>query len=307
MSATDEPRLTIVVTTYDRPRLLPHAVRSALAQTVADVEVVVVDDGSRVPVELPADPRLHLLRLPQNRGLAAARNAGAEVARGRWIAHLDDDDELLPRFAAASLDALATATLPPPVAVVSGLEQVNARGQILETHLPPTIARGGHFGLVDVEPERSFFSKQTLVAERALLHAVGGFDEALGALPYTELFLRLNTVCSIVGLPVVTYRQLVHDGARLSRDPSRRRRDHAHVLERHRALFDAEPRLFAALTLRHARALFAFGDVRGALASLLAVARRDPRYALAHVPPLLLRATHAVLARQGATSVRRGK
>lgn len=290
MSATGELLLTIVVTTYDRPLLLPHAVRSALAQTVAGVEVVVVDDGSREPVALPPDPRLRLVRLPHNRGLAVARNAGAEAARGRWIAHLDDDDQLLPHFAAASLDALATSKLPPPVAVVSGLEQVNARGEVLETHLPPTLARGGRFGLDDALPGRSFFSKQTLVVERALLRALGGFDEALGALPYTELFLRLNAACSIVGLPVVTYRQLVHDGARLSRDPARRRRDHAHVLARHRPLFDAEPRLLAALTLRHARALFAFGDVRGALVSLVETARRDPRYALRRVPPLVLRA-----------------
>ena len=206
MSATRDPRLSIVVTTRDRPHLLPRALRSALAQTVSEIEVIVVDDGSTEPAVVPDDPRLTLLRLPVNRGLAAARNAGANVARGRLVTHLDDDDELLPRFAELALDALERPTLRPPVAVVSGLEAVNERGEILETHLPPTLARGSYFGLVEIDPGQSFFSKQTLVIERELLRAIGGFDEALGALPYTELFLRLNPVCSILGLPVVTYR-----------------------------------------------------------------------------------------------------
>jgi glycosyltransferase involved in cell wall biosynthesis len=290
---TDRPDLTIVVTTYNRPHLLPRAVRSALAQTHRQIEVIVVDDGSTPPVEVAEadqDARVSVLRLPANGGLSAARNAAATVARGRWITHLDDDDELLPRFAELSLGALSRATLPEPVAVVSGLQMVDARGDVIETHLPPTLARGSYFGLVEVGAGFSSFSKQTLVVERALLRALGGFDEALGALPYTELFLRLNPVCSILGLPVVTYRQLVHDGARLSRDPSRRRADHAHLVAKHRALFASQPRLLSALTVRHARALYAFGDVRGAIATLANVLRRDPLYGLRRVAPLVLRA-----------------
>jgi len=298
------PALTIVVTTYNRQHLLPGALRSALAQTLEEIEVIVVDDGSTEPVAVPADPRVTLLRLPANRGLAAARNAAATIARGRWITHLDDDDELLPHFAEVSVDALARATLPPPVAVVSGLETVNQHGEVVETHLPPTLARGSYFGLVDIDHRQSFFSKQTLVVEPELLRALGGFDEALGALPYTELFLRLNPACSILGLPVVTHRQLVRDGARLSRDPSRRRADHAHVVARQRALFDAQPRLLAALTLRQARALYAFGDVRGAIACLTEVVLRDPRQALSRIPPLLWRAARGRRSRTAAARPR---
>jgi len=290
VTTPDAPSLTILLTTRDRPHLLPRAIASALAQTIDDVEVLVVDDGSSVPAEVPAHPRLRLLRLPENRGLAAARNAGAAAARGRYVTHLDDDDELAPHFAEASLDALARATMPPPVAVVSGLAIVSVQGEVIETHLPPTLARGAYFGLDPIAPGFSYFSKQTLVVERELLRAIGGFDEALGALPYTELFLRLSPVCSILGVPVVTYRQTLHDGPRLSRDPSRRRADHAHLVARHAALLEARPRLHATLALRQARALWAFGDRRGALACLTEVLRRDPLYGARHVPSLVLRA-----------------
>jgi len=282
--------LTIIITTYNRPQLLPRAVRSALSQTVEDIEVLVVDDGSTKPVDLPTHPKLTVLRLPVNRGLAAARNAGAAGARGRWITHLDDDDELLPCFAEVSIDALLRTREPRPVAVISGLEEVNQHGDVIETHFPPTLSRGSFFGFADIEPRLSFFSKQTLVVERELLRQVGGFDESLAALPYTELFLRLNQVCTILGLPVVTYRQLVHAGARLSRDRSRRRSDYDRLVTRHRNLLDAHPKLFAAVALRQARALYAFGDVRGALVGLAQAVRCEPRHALRRITPLVLRA-----------------
>ena len=154
----------------------------------------------------------------------------------------------------------------------------------------PIAYTGATAVFVDIDPARSYFSKQTLVVERDLLRAIGGFDESLAALPYTELFLRLNAVCSILGLPEVTYRQYLHDGSRLSRDPSRRRLDYDRLVARHRDFFAAHPRAFAEFTLRQARALYAFGDRRGAVAGLATILRRDPGHALRHIPPLVWRA-----------------
>ena len=79
-------------------------------------------------------------------------------------------------------------------------------------------------------------------------------------------------------------------GPRLSRDPARRRADYAHLISRHRALLDAHPELFAAVALRQARALYAFGDVRGAAVSLAKVLRCEPLHGLARITPLVLRA-----------------
>src|SRR5262245_56984002 len=197
MRLPNSPRLTIIITTRDRPHLLRLAVKSALEQTVEDLEVIVVDDGSAEPVNLPEQPRLSLIRLPVSRGPSAARNVGARAARGQWIAHLDDDDQLLPHYAEVSLNALAQTTLPKPVAALSALEVVNERGEVFQTHVPPTLPRGSHFGLETIDHRLSFWSKATLVVEREVLVGIGGFDESLTSLEYTEMFLRLGRACSI--------------------------------------------------------------------------------------------------------------
>lgn len=100
------PQLSIVVPTHNRPGMLPRAVASAVAQEGVAVEVVVVDDGSSPPAQVP--PGVRLIRLQPGRGGAAARNAGWMAARAPLVALLDDDDELLPHFAAVSDRSRAT-------------------------------------------------------------------------------------------------------------------------------------------------------------------------------------------------------
>ena len=87
--------LSIIIPTYNRPQFLPRAVNSALQQTVEEVEVIVVDDGSDEPVTLPEHSQLKVIRLSQNSGNAVARNVGLKAAKGQYVTYLDDDDQLL--------------------------------------------------------------------------------------------------------------------------------------------------------------------------------------------------------------------
>lgn len=282
----NSPLFSIVIPTYNRPQLLQRAVKSALEQTIEDFEVLVVDDGSAEPASPPRHPRLRVIRLPSNRGLAAARNIGTKAARGRWIAYLDDDDQLLPHFAEMSVNALAHATLPQPVGVLSGLEAINDNGTLIGTYLPPTLPRGSHFSLEKIEPGQSFFSKQTLVVERAILLKIGGFDESFSSFTHSELFLRLNPVCSILGLPVVTYRMLVHEGPRLSRDPSLRQLNFSRFVSKHQSLLELHPKRFADLVYNHARQSYRHGNYRMAFFSLGRAIRLHPCHTLGRMGSL---------------------
>ncbi len=263
------PILSIIIPTYNRPHLLPRAVNSALAQTVEDIEVIVVDDASPQPVQLPEHPKLRIIRLPENSGGAAARNAGAKAARGRWITYLDDDDELLPHMVELSLEALAKTNLPKPVAALSGIEVVNGDGEVIKKKFPPTLALGSHFCLEDIEPGQCFNCKQTMVVERDVLLGIGGFDESFRSRVHTELFLRLNPVCSIVGLRVITYRLFKHKGSQVSKNSSLRQVSFSRLIHKHKSIFQAHPKGFAKFVLNHARRSYELGQIGAALFWLL--------------------------------------
>jgi len=96
----ERPLVSVVTPTRFRPQLVCRAVRSALAQTFVDLEVVVVIDGpdpdTRAALEAIQDPRVRIVALETNAGGSEARNVGVREARGKWIALLDDDDEWYP-------------------------------------------------------------------------------------------------------------------------------------------------------------------------------------------------------------------
>lgn len=96
------PRVSIVIPAFNAAASLPAAVASAQAQTMADFEILVVDDAS-TDETLPlarrlaaADPRVVVIEAARNRGPAGARNLGLAAARGAWIALLDADDAFEP-------------------------------------------------------------------------------------------------------------------------------------------------------------------------------------------------------------------
>ncbi|MEU9329078.1 glycosyltransferase family 2 protein [Streptomyces canus] len=85
-----------VIATHRRPDALRAAVASALAQTVRDQVVIVVDDGAGLP-ELPDDPRLFAVSLARNTAVAGVvRNVGIRLTRSRYVAFLDDDNRWEP-------------------------------------------------------------------------------------------------------------------------------------------------------------------------------------------------------------------
>jgi hypothetical protein len=271
------PLVSVVIPTKDRPHLLREAVDSALAQTEEDLEVVVVDDGSRTPVTVPADRRVRLVRHGEGRGNAAARNTGLAEARGRWLTCLDDDDVLTPRHLEVAFAALAASTLPPPVAALAAVAVIGPDGRTVEERLPPTLPRGSHFSLEPRPPGRSYNTKQTLVVETEVLRGIGGWDPSFRSRTVTELFLRLNPVCSLQGVDTVTYHLRDHPGWRVSRDPDLRQASFDQLVAKHRSLFRAHPDGYADLLVDHAVVCLRDGNRRSALAALATATRRSPR------------------------------
>lgn len=210
-----DPIVTVIILTKDRHELVRAAIRSALNQTVADIEVIVVDDESTVPVRIDIeDARVRLVRNERNLGMSASRNIGLEAARGLYVTYLDDDDELLPDMVRTSLHTIRVSALPAPVAALSAMVVVNSDSSIHEMRYPVTLPRGSQWNLSHVE-RGSFMANNTLFVQTTVLREAGGWDERLLAYEKADLFLRLNSICSLQGTDDVTYRMLNHTGPRV--------------------------------------------------------------------------------------------
>ena len=106
-------RVSVVIAAWNAAAWIKSSIESVLAQSVEDLEVIVVDDGSTdataAVVTAVRDSRVQLIR-QENRGQGAALNRGAKVARGEFMKFLDADDWLNPGHIAAQLDALGSTT-----------------------------------------------------------------------------------------------------------------------------------------------------------------------------------------------------
>src|SRR5688500_18360587 len=112
------PRVSVIIPTFNRPRLLPRCVESALAAGES-VEVIVVDDAStdETAEVCRGLGRARHVRLEHNQGVAGARNVGLLASTAEYVGFLDDDDLRVP----GSLDAqLALLEAAPEAAFVAG-------------------------------------------------------------------------------------------------------------------------------------------------------------------------------------------
>jgi glycosyltransferase involved in cell wall biosynthesis len=124
--------VSVIIPTRNRPDLVLRAVRSALAQTHGDLEVLVVVDGpcSKTAASLAevSDSRLRLIQLAESVGGSDARNTGVQNAAGEWVAFLDDDDEWLPAKIEKQMAVALQATEQYPI-VSTGMIGISPGGE----------------------------------------------------------------------------------------------------------------------------------------------------------------------------------
>ncbi|MGQ5516926.1 glycosyltransferase family 2 protein [Halococcus saccharolyticus] len=181
--------MSVVLATYNRADVLGRAIRSVLAQTYSDFELIVIDSGTDNADEIVAsfdDPRIRYLR-QKPQGLGAARNLGIDVARAELIAFQDDDDEWQPTKLTKQVDAIRNA--PESVGVVYSTVQKIQNGQQWWVPNENTTQTSG--SLVPALWRHNFVSPQTVLIKKRCVETVGGFDESLPALEDWEMWLRV--------------------------------------------------------------------------------------------------------------------
>jgi glycosyltransferase involved in cell wall biosynthesis len=185
------PAVSVIIPVYRASRDIAEALASVFAQTFADFEVVVVDDGSPDGEELeaaiaPFRSRIQFI-VQSNLGAGAARNTAIRASTGRLLAFLDADDRWTSDFLArqvAFIESDRRLALVYCDAQVSGDSPL--AGQRLET-----APSDGEVTLISLIQQRCNIVLSTVVARRRAIVAAGLFDETLRRGQDFELWLRL--------------------------------------------------------------------------------------------------------------------
>lgn len=203
--------ISVVIPVFNQARFVADAVTSALNQTLSPLEVIVVDDGSTdetaaVLQQFAADPRVKLIR-QENRGVSAARNAGAAVACGKYLAFLDADDIWLPAKLERQRERF---TLDPKLTLVHcGMAVIDGAKHPLREQMD------GKEG--SIAPELLFFEGPVilgggsgLMVPAAVFHELGGFDERMSTSADWDLFYRLANRGPVGFVPEILLQYRVH-------------------------------------------------------------------------------------------------
>lgn len=193
MISSPQRLVSVVLPTHDRAHLLRRGAGSVLAQSYTDLELLIVDDASTdetaVVVRELGDPRVRYHRLKRRCGAPAARNAGLQMAAGRFVAFQDSDDEWHGEKLAAQVRRLAG--LPKRTALTyTAMTRIAAGGAVRIPRLHDRRRLSGDLRSSLVHG--NFISTQTVLARTDALRAVGGFDEGMPRLQDWDLWLTLS-------------------------------------------------------------------------------------------------------------------
>lgn len=181
------PTVSVIIPTFNRWPLVGEAVESVLAQSVVDYEVIVVDDGSSDATVRRLSQFGARLRIftQENLGVSAARNLGARLARGDFLAFLDSDDLWLPR----------------KIAVQTAFMQQNPTVQICQTNEiwirngvrvnPKAKHRKPSGDIFLPSLELCLVSPSAVMLQRELFERLGGFDETFPVCEDYDFWLRI--------------------------------------------------------------------------------------------------------------------
>ena len=251
--------ISVIIPFYNRETYIDEAVQSVLAQTLKPLEIIIVNDCSRESsrryLERYKDV-CTILDLPKNVGLAGSRNAGIRVARGKFIALLDDDDVWLPE----KLEVQYRYLLEHPECA-----GVHTAVYLILSGYPDT--RWKKFEPAPLPLSQALTHAQwvipsTLMIRTPVVRAIGDFDRWYRESEDREFVIRCCAAGhQLVGIdePLVRFRRTGH--AHLAGDPRRMYISHMKVCWKHRGLYYRVFGLRGPFTFLQESAYLVFGGV----------------------------------------------
>lgn len=237
------PRVSIIIPTYKRAHLVPDAIRSALAQTGSECEVIVVDDGSpddtASVVGAFGDVVTYIRK--ENGGIESAINLGAEHMRGDYIYVLGDDDMMEPHAVEVLLTLLEAH---PEAGLAYGRARVlNPEGEVVLVHDAPVGRPSGVWpGVTELRTLllSNYICGGAMLLRKRLWDELHGFDPACNSI-YEDWDLWVRTACvSAIGyVPELALNVRQTPGSLLMQiDNERRLRTFTNIVNNRRRMLD---------------------------------------------------------------------
>lgn len=193
---SDHYKFSVVIPTYNRVKLLPRAIDSALKQTFPAHEIIVVDDGSTDNTAEVVKEYGEQVRYiwQENAGVSSARNRGIEESEGNVIAFLDSDDDWKPEKLQMQAECFSEHDV--SVCVTDSLEEGgphSGKTTFEKSVLFDELRNSGTvFDAFPLLAQQNFINTSTVAAKKGCFEKVGTFDESLKATEDTDLWLRLS-------------------------------------------------------------------------------------------------------------------
>jgi len=228
--------VSVVIPTYKRPEKLCRAVESVRTQTRPPEEIIVVNDDPETEIDavLPADGTIRTIEHDTNQGAPASRNDGIRVAKGDYVALLDDDDVWLKPKLEKQLARFTE--LDDDYGLVYTGQEIIRDGESIQQTRPEWEGN-----VADRLLYTNFIPSQSPLIRRECFDAVGLFDTSLASSQDRDMWLRIAQEYKVASVPeVLTASYHGHEG-RISDDAARKYEGSKRFVEKHEAELRANP------------------------------------------------------------------
>lgn len=210
-----KPKISVVLTTYQRPKMLKRAIKSILRQSFKDFELIIVDDASAdeetqqvIEKYKNKDDRIRSIRLPKNFGShTRPKNLGTIEAQADLIAYFDDDNEMLRDH----LQTLYKYQERSGADVTYGMSEViNEMQSSMPTVSISADINNPNHSIFD----RNFIDTNQVLIKKSVIEKIGGWDETMPRFADWNLFARLKKIeARFTFVPIIITRYYMHKGS----------------------------------------------------------------------------------------------
>jgi len=274
------PKVSVIIPTYNREKLLSRAIKSVLKQTFQDFELIVVDDGSTDSTEAlmdkfqKKDKRIRYIKLKKHYGgPAKAKNVGIQYSKGKYIATLDSDDEWLPEKLELQIKLFETSP--------------NPRLGFVSCHALQIDTFSGKKSIFKIKKPKNLFeailthdmlgSGSGMAYKKEALKKVGLFDENLKHAQDWEIRIRLAKEYDFDLVDKVLYKYYVHkESITHSFSIVKKEKDLRYILLKYEPYYRENPRIYSLRLKYDGSRYIRAGEQKKALKYFLRSIRYNP-------------------------------